>query len=77
MESRPARVGGCRASGGLDRDSTITGATVNFVIVSESAMAAEWMERRVYQSLHRAVETVLERKVEVVLAVRAQSDEVS
>ena len=30
-----------------------------------------------YQSLHRAVETVLERNVEVVLAIRAQSDEVS
>ena len=48
-----------------------------FVIVTKSATGAEWLERRMYQSLHRAVETVLERNIEVVLAIRAQADEVS
>ena len=48
-----------------------------FVIVTKSTTTAEWLERRMYQSLHRAVETVLERNVEVVLAIRAQADEVS
>ena len=35
MESRPARVGGRRASQGTDRDSTITGATVNMERTSD------------------------------------------
>ena len=49
-----------------------------FVIVAKSATGAEWVERRMYQSLHRTVETVLGRNIdEVVLAVRAQSEEVS
>ena len=47
-----------------------------FVIVAKSATGAEWLERRMYQSLHQAVKTVLGREVEVVIAIRAQSDEV-
>ena len=48
-----------------------------FVIVAMSATGAEWLERRMYQSLNRTVETVLGREVEVVLAIRSQADEVS
>ena len=35
MESRPARVGGCRESKGPDWDSTITEATVNMKQTSD------------------------------------------
>ena len=47
------------------------------MLVAKSTTAAEWVERRMYQSLHRAVETVLGRGIEVVVAIRAQADEVS
>ena len=48
-----------------------------FVIVAKSRTTVEWIERRMYQSLHRAVSTVLGRDVGVMFGILAESDEVS